>query len=417
MPARRKRILYVQRPNGGGTATGLYDLVRTLDTSLYEPVVLFYRANRFCERFRHLGARVLVLEGPTSARPLPGPIRGVVSGLRTSRRLKQLNRLVRNDWPLARRIARLIRQEAVDLVHHNDNPRADRASIIAARLAGMPQICHVRALGEYFRPIDRRLSSWVSSYIYMSRVIERHWRDAIGIAADRGEVVYDPFDFTALGDGDRASPRLRAEFGLAEDARVISNVGRLVPWKGQDVFLQAMSEVVRAYPNVRVLIVGAPNPQPAGQDYYQRLERLTVRLGLSGHVIFTGHRSDIPEIMAASDIVVHSASEPEPFGRVVVEAMAAARPVVATAAGGVLEIVDDQETGLLVPLEDPAAMAGAIRQLLGDPPKAGAMGRRARQEVRRRFAPTRFVEAMERVYGRVLNGRSLETRHSPHRTN
>ncbi len=405
--ANRCRVLYVARFDTGGTTISLYELLRGMDNRRYEPVVLFYKPNYYCDEFRKLGVKVLVLsEGATApAAPLPKPVRDLAASLRKSRAVKQVTRLIRQEWPLARRMARLIREEAVDLVSHNDNLRAHRASVMAARLAGVPQVCHIRSLTSYFRPIDRCLSSVVDFFIYISSAIEKQCREDIGIAARKGQVIYDPVDLGAYADVHGATSPIRAEFGFTDGERVIANVGRLVSIKGQDFFLQAMAQVVRTHPNAKALLVGAPESTPAGQAYYGRLKQLVADMGLSDHVIFTGFRTDIPQIMAASDIVVHSASEPEGLGRVLVEAMAAGRPVIGTAAGGVPDVVQDRENGLLVPMADPASMAEAIQRLLRDPARARLMGQRAKQTVQARFTIRRHVEAVQGVYERVLRPR------------
>ena len=183
---------------------------------------------------------------------------------------------------------------------------------------------------------------------------------------------------------------------------MVSNVGRLDWWKGHDYFLQAMAEVIQAQPSVKALIVGEPDSARRNQAYYQRLQKLVTELELSEHVIFTGFRADIPRIMAASDIVVHSASEPEPFGRVVVEAMLTGRPVIATAAGGVLDIIEDQVTGLLVPPKNAALMAQAVQQILQNPEQAKMMGQRAQQNARERFSVKQHVTAVQHIYERIL---------------
>jgi glycosyltransferase involved in cell wall biosynthesis len=126
-------------------------------------------------------------------------------------------------------------------------------------------------------------------------------------------------------------------------------------------------------------------------------------LGLSQHVIFTGFRSDVAQIMAMSDLIVHSASEPEPFGRVVVEAMLAGRPVVATAAGGVLDIVEDNVTGITVPPKDAVAMARAIDYLLQNPTTARTMGQRAQEEANKRFSIEQHVAAVHSLYEEILD--------------
>lgn len=384
----------------------MYELVRGLDTNLYEPIVLFHGPNPYRERFRALGVRVITLSerAPTAAPPA-GSQRDIAASLsrysnglaKGYRAVRPVYVLVRRDWPLARRVACIIRDEAIDLVHHNNG--LNRAAVIAARLAGVPYICHFR-LFPALSFVDRCLARSVHSFVYISRAVEQWCRDQ-GVPADRGQLVYDPFDLEVVKHVDHTD-ELRAEFGLSDQDWMVSNVGRLDWWKGHDYFLQAMAEVVQSYPSTKAFVVGAPDPTSLSQAYYQRIRELVTDLQLSDHVVFTGYRVDIPRIMAASDIVVHSASEPEPLGRVIVEAMAAGRPVVATAAGGVLDIVEDQVTGLLVPLKDAALMARAIQQLLQDREQAQMMGQRAQQSARERFSVEQHVTAIQCIYQQAL---------------
>ena len=116
---------------------------------------------------------------------------------------------------------------------------------------------------------------------------------------------------------------LRAELGLSPSDLVISNVGRLVEWKGQHYFLQAMAQVIHAEPRAKALLVGGTNPTPESREYEQYLRKLVTQLGLSDSVIFTGLRSDVASLLLVSDVMVHSSCDPEPFGRVIVEGMAA----------------------------------------------------------------------------------------------
>ena len=405
MKPRRHRILYVQRPTGGGSAASLYELLRGLDREVYEPVVLFHTPSFYREKFEALGGKVITLTEAALSSPLAGSQRRMPAGPKNKaayRAVREVYRSLRKDLSIARGVARLIKEEAIDLVHQNNGVPGSRATVIGARFAKVPQVCHVRFLHNYSY-IDRYLARFLDYFIYISQAVEQNSRD-LGIPYNNGRIVYNPIDVEAFkhpGDGSG----LRSELGLTDQDRVICNVGRLVSWKGQDLFLQAVAEVVQSYPATKALIVGGRKCTASGEAYYQRLLRLVAHLNLSGHVIFTGFRSDIPRIMAASDIVVHSACEPEPFGRVVVEAMAAGRPVIATAAGGVLEIIDDQVNGVTVPLNDAAAMAKAIQKLLLEPERARSMGQRAQQDVRDRFSVERHVTAVQRIYEQTFASR------------
>ena len=177
---------------------------------------------------------------------------------------------------------------------------------------------------------------------------------------------------------------------------VVVLVGRISPWKGQDVFIRAAAIVLKTFPACRFQIVGSAL---FGEDALEgELRQLAVSLGVGDRVEFLGFRKDVPEIIAASTLLVHASTVPEPFGQVIVQAMAESKPVVATRGGGVLEIVDDGKTGLLVPMKDAEAMAKAIGEILADPAKAQKMGEAGRERFLEKLTIERTVEEVEAVY-------------------
>jgi glycosyltransferase involved in cell wall biosynthesis len=405
MSLQKRRILYIQAPPGGGSVISLYELVRGLDIRRFVPIVLFYKESVYCKQFVALGAEVITLPGqsschPTAQNPLSTRTRRHAAWLRHGRHvIKPIYQVARQDWAQVHRIIRVIRAKAIDLVHHNNNLPVNRAAVIAACLTNTPQICHVRWFNN-LSFIDKWLARWVNAFIYNSRSVEACYHSQ-GIMPHKGQVVYNPINMEVFAQAIDTTA-VRAEFGLTMRDKVISNIGRLDCWKGQDYFLESLPELIQVEPDVKALIVGGTNSELEEHQYYLRLRRLVTDLNLSDHVVFAGFRTDIPQIMAASDIVVHSASEPEPFGRVVVEAMAASRPVIATAAGGVLEIIQDQVNGFLVPPKRPVAMAKAILHLLRNPEQACLVGQRAQRYVTQRFSIDQHVTAIEQIYQHVL---------------
>jgi glycosyltransferase involved in cell wall biosynthesis len=408
----RPRILFVQKPPGGGSATGLYDLVAGINKSLFEPVILFYEHNYYSDRFKELGVEVLHLNKSGNTTPATGMKRNILTGtglssLNVYRSTKKIYRILFNELPVAWRISRIIKAKDIDIIHHNNDLSLNRPSVIAAAIARKPQISHVRWLTDYSSDkiayfLDRNTSRFVDFFIYMSKAIEKTYVP-LGIAAERGEVINDPFDLKIYVEAMSFSEQIRNEFGVRDKDNLISNVGRIMPWKGQDYFLESLVEVVNAFPNTKALVVGAPEPGQGSKDFYQELKKKAKELGIYHNVIFTGFRKDIPAIMAASDIVVHSASEPEPFGRVIVEAMASGRPVIATAAGGAAEIFEDQKTGILVQPKDATSMSKAIIQLLGDKDFARKMGNLAQVDVKNRFTVEQHISAVQNIYSRILD--------------
>ena len=158
---------------------------------------------------------------------------------------------------------------------------------------------------------------------------------------------------------------------------IVGIVGRLEPWKGQAVFLQAAALLSSLHPRARFMVVGGAILGWEG-SYPDDLERLAAELGLAGRVHFAGHQHDVYPWYDALDVAVH-ASFDEPFGLVLIEAMALGRPLVATAAGGPLEIVEDGVSGLLVPPGDPEKLASAVDRVLGNGDLASSLERGAAQ--------------------------------------
>jgi glycosyltransferase involved in cell wall biosynthesis len=177
---------------------------------------------------------------------------------------------------------------------------------------------------------------------------------------------------------------------------LVLSIGRFVAEKGHRHLLEAAARIERTRPGVHWVLVGAGELEAA-------LPREAQALGLASQVHFTGWRDDVPDVLAVADVFVLP-SVNEGFGRVVVEAMAMARPVVATAVGGVPEIVRDGETGVLVPASDPRALADTVRSLLDDPARAARLGAAGRACAESRFSLTAHVDAVERVYTEVLGG-------------
>ena len=396
------------RPFIGGSVTGLFELVRGIDRERYEPVMLFHGPNPYRENFRALGIQVETLsekvpnpESTIQKRDIAATLAEYSSTLSNGYLIaKELYLVEKRDRPLAKRIAKLIERLEIDLVHNNNSLPGNRATIMAAQMAGVPQLSHVRML-HTFSFIERRLARAVDGFIFMSSAIEDLYQ-SLGIPANKGHVIYDAFDAAPYANLEEAD-KLRAEFSFDANDFVVCIVGRIEWWKGHDDFIQAMAEVIRVHPNAKALIIGSPDPTASGKLFHQKVLALIDELEMGQNVVFTGYRTDIPQLMAMSDVVVHGSSTPEPFGRVVVEAMFAERPVIGTAAGGVLDIIDDKETGLLIPLRDPRAMAEAILYLAQHPEAAKAMSAKAKEQAMERFSVGQHVQKVQDLYQAVLN--------------
>jgi glycosyltransferase involved in cell wall biosynthesis len=199
------------------------------------------------------------------------------------------------------------------------------------------------------------------------------------------------------------------QFGLPPDAVVAVHLGRLVRWKGQAVFLRALAQARARAPRLHGLVVGGWTPeddQPGslggGEPYARELHRLAAELGLAEDVRFTGFLADPGPAYAAADVVVHSSLRPEPFGRSVIEAMLAGRPVIAARAGALPEIVREGEAGYLTPPDDPAALAEALVRLAGDPALRQRLSASARLRAEAGYTLTHMARRMEDHYRLTL---------------
>lgn len=395
----------------GGSLVSLHQLLKGLDRTRYEPIALFYWDNPYVARFRELGIETIVWSGPRKESdaavpvPLPSavdrPRRWLAKAPWMSRLYHGLGfyvRLAFQTLPLAWRIRKVIRQYDIDLVHANDLLDSNREVVIAARLTGRACVCHVRAF-ERYTPLDRFLVQFVDRFVFISQAIAQ---DSIAQGADpsKGTVIYNALDLDdylqAFDDGSA-----RSSLGLSSQDRVVGIVGRLVPWKGQRVFLEAMRQVADAIPNLCGLIVGDAAPTDAA--FKDELLAITERLGMADRIQFLGWRTDVPRLLSTMDVLVHASLEPEPFGRVLIEGMAASKPVVAANAGACPEIIQDGVSGILTPPGDSNALAHAIIGLLSDRDRLHTMGVMARHQVETRFSITEHVRQIEGVYDALLD--------------
>ena len=275
-------------------------------------------------------------------------------------------------------------------------------SALATRLMRRPLvwILHDIITDPAFSKHTRRAAVLFAN-LFASRVVANSEATArafmeAGGRSERVRIVYCGFDAKAHPQASpAAAAELRRRFGLT-GAPVVGLFGRLTPWKGQHVLLAALRDLPD---DVQVLLVGSAMFDQ--EAYEAELRQLVEKEGLTQRVRFAGFQDDVAALMAGVDVVVHSSTHAEPFGRVVVEGMLSGRPVVATSGGGVNEIVTDGSTGLLVPPNEPRVLAGAISRLLADTAFAGRLGAAGRASASQRFGIDQTCRDMAAVLNEV----------------
>ncbi|HWE93422.1 MAG TPA: glycosyltransferase family 4 protein [Tepidisphaeraceae bacterium] len=401
MSAERARILFVDHTASlGGGEIALFNLVRHLDHGRYTPIVLLCSDGPLHGKLTSAGIETHVLPLAANVVNTRKDTLGAGVFLRAGAVLATLAYI--------RRLTKFIKAHEIDLVHTN-SLKADVIGGVAARLARRKLIWHVRDRidGDYlppkvakvFRWLSRMLPHYVIANSASTLLTLRHKGPINGAAVPSGIDLSTRIDVVHDGLAQRWAHLMADQ--LPDRHPVIGLVGRISPWKGQHVFINAAAEVRGRFHNVRFQIIGAA--LFAERDYEARVRDLVVSLGLQDCVEFTGFCDNVPERMAALDVLVHASTLGEPFGQVVIEGMAAGKPVIATNGGGIPEIIRDGDTGLLIPMNDHTAMANAIIYLLENPEAAHRMAERGPAWVREHFAIERTAELVQEIYQRVMH--------------
>jgi len=393
-------VLFIEASSGGvlgGSLTGLYHLIRGMDRSrfrigmaLYETKPIEADLAQLDVRVHHIARRRLPKQHPLIGHggyERARRVGAVRTALSTGR---QTARLLVEEFPAALALARVIRRERADVLHLGNGVRANFDGILAGLLTGTPVICHVKGFEKY--GARERWAARRTTLICMTRAILDYCHTH-GVHAADERIVYDAVDETWLTPR-RDAASVRRELGIPLEAPCIGLAGNVQEWKGQHVVVEALA-LLADRPDVHCVIAGGVHR--AGAQYAATLRDRIEALGLASRVHLTGFRSDIPDVMAAWDVVVHASVRPEPFGRVILEGMLLGKPVIASDAGGVRELITDGETGYLTPPGDAAALAARLRAVLADP-NAAAVGARARAQARERFSLQHHVDSMSAIY-------------------
>jgi glycosyltransferase involved in cell wall biosynthesis len=294
------------------------------------------------------------------------------------------------------RLARLIRERDVSLVHSNTSVVLDGAW--ATSIARVPHVWHVREIYSRFGrawPLYRRVLARAPALPCVSRATAAQFgtRGPIRVIPDglAGEVTRTPRE------------QARAALDLDSGAPTIAVLGRISDWKGQDQLVRALAEPPLAQASAIGLVAG--DPWPGAESRLSYVQELAAELGVDSRVRFLGFRVDVGNVLGAADLVAVPSTRPDPLPGAAIEAAAAGVPVIASAHGGLPEIIRDRETGMLVPPGDPGALALAARRLIDDVGLRERLGQAAARDVRERFAPERLLDSIQSLYDELFTRR------------
>ena len=301
-------------------------------------------------------------------------------------------------------LKRLMRRRHFDLVHTH-NSKAGFVGRLAARQAGVPVVIHTvhgfafhdaesavrRAL---FRSLERRAAKWCDGLIFISKpLLDWAEREEIGRRVPKA-VIYSGIDVESFQSA--AGADFRHSLGIAPETLVVGMISKLWEGKGHDVLFLAWKEVLKSLqttPPPLLLVVG--------EGYLESgLRKQVAKLGLESTVIFTGFQSNVPEVMAATDVTVLPRLF-EGMGRVVLEGMAAGKPVIASNVGGIPDLIRHGENGLLVQPGSPHALKVALLEVISKPHLRAKLAAGARAGFRPEFSAVYMVEHIHQFYNRA----------------
>ena len=348
----------------GGGQRSLFYLLRGLNKELFNPIVVCPEPGDLIDQLQALGIATLVMP---------------------FKRLRQLS------GGFIWRILRLIQERRISLVH-TDAPAETFYAGIAARLAGVPLIWHIRVSDA--GPADHLLAALATRLIMVASSLRARFP---ATPAKKLIPIINGIDVAEFD----AQPTvgIREEIGAASNTLLIGCVGRLEEMKGQEYLIRAVKLLSGQGRDFRVLLLGA-----ADENYQKKLVALMGELAVSEYFIQLGFRLDTPGIIKELDLLVSASSFGEGLSRVILEAMAAGKPVVATAVGGAGEAIAEGITGYVVPPRDPQTLAEAMLRLLTSPERRREFGAQGRGRGEEHFCLARNIATTERLYLEILQG-------------
>ena len=385
-----KKILFVSsRSDIAGGEKYLLDVTRHMDRGRYRPMVVLPGQGSLQPALEQLDVENIIVESDYGWLRQP---------LYWYRYLRDLDGRVKF-------IAELIRNENISLVHTNSNLRLE--GVLAANLIGVPHVYMAHAafqpgLSLYERfPLSSISFAQIMGDLSAKVIAVSHWLAATlapPLNVDKVKVIHNGLDFNSFDDAIASTKgSIRNELGLPADTFVVTSVGRIDPEKGHDHLVKAAAQVCHRMQNAHFLLAGSDDDKA----FSDQLRRDVKKLGLAERFHFLGFRSDVPRLLAESDVFVLT-SRSEGLGFVVLEAMAAGRAVIATRCGGAEEPIIEGVTGKLVDVGDVAAIAEAILDLAGDRRRRTEMGAAARGHVRKNFCVRSSVNSLMEVYDEIF---------------
>lgn len=343
----------------GGGQWSLFYLIKHLDKEIYHPIVLCPDEGELAQNLRSIGADTIFLK---------------------MGRIRHLNPFI------IKKLISIIRDRHISFIHTDSTTETLYAGI-TARIMGIPLIWHIRVSQENWF-LDRLLSALSTKLILVADALRNRFK---WLDTEKAPTIYNGIDLKEF-DLITEAASIREEFNIDSETVLLACVGRIEELKGQEYLIPALKHAHSA----KLILAGRSD-----ETYLKRVRKMCDEFKVSDRIIFAGHRNDIPSFLKAIDILVFPTLT-EAFSRVILEAMAARKPVIATDTGGNSEAVIDGTTGYIVRTKDTAALADKINELILNKEKRESMGMAGRKRVEKMFPIERYIRGIEKLYNEIL---------------
>jgi L-malate glycosyltransferase len=383
------RILFVNHVGHiSGAERVLQNLISHLDRTIYEPYFTIPTEGKLFEKLRNQGLTVFPLQTPLLIR---------------SKNPVKLFQYIYYFWKTTKALKHLVENNKIDLIHANSFT-AHLYCIVAAKLTHRPLIWHMhdivtpRMISHLFVWLAGKMANKI---IVVSNAV----RDSLigfGVSKDKIQTVYNGMNCELPIPSSDEKILIRNEFNIPNDTVLITMVGAITAWKGQDILLKAAAKIEVTKPLLHYLFVGDILLN-SDIEYQQSLSAMVRQYQLESKVGFTGFRDDVSRIMTASDIIIHSSvNRADPLPTVILEAMLFEKPVIAVRVGGVPEIVEDGITGILYSMGNIDELVRAIKKLSENNELRKKMGFAGRKRVEKVFNINQNIENIQTIYAQLL---------------
>lgn len=392
MTNRIKIFIFESAADGtvGGSHSCMFNLIKYMDREKFQFTVGFRQDNIYVRKFTELGIEVVLF-----------PQNPVDTGFRILN--KPLN-WYRLRWRYQKKLEEFFKARRFRLIVNNNSIWNSLDFVGVCNRLNIPLISYERGYGGF---LDSHLKATakLSASIPISRFLEDNLIKH-GFKTPLIRMIYDGLNPEDM-QTDRSPADIKAELKIPQNARVVGVIGNIRPWKGQRFFVEAFNELAKRYPDLYALVVGSSGSEAEYAQYYRDIQLLVDPVLHGSRLLFLDYHEKIREILSIIDVFVHTSIKPEPFGMVLLEAIAAKTPVVATNMGGPMEILGEGEGGILVPPKDSAAIAKACSQLLDDPILCGRLIEKSYDRLNSHFHIRRTIQETSKLFIEITeNGKA-----------